>query len=307
MRAEYVLEIRIVCLARADGRPSMPSYNGQAFELSHATSRNGHPTAESDWQRPGKPGAGRPLARHRHAAAPTYADGHHIEPHWHARAQFVFAVAGTMRVRTPRRAWIVPPSRALWVPARTVHEIQMYGVVEMRSLYLDDGAGGGHAVLVRRAERHAAAARADRARGGAARALRRGGRRRPADAAARRGDPAPAAVRARPAAAGEPGSERAVRAHTRRSLRAAAVRQRCEPTCDTSTRTLYRRFLRETGITFARWKQQARLLESIRRLAEGAPVTTVARGSRLRQPERVFHHVPALAGDSAEGVPELVG
>jgi AraC-like DNA-binding protein len=45
---------------------------------------------------------------------------------------------------------------------------------------------------------------------------------------------------------------------------------------NTSTRTLYRRFLRETGITFARWKQQARLLESIRRLAEGAPVTTVA-------------------------------
>lgn len=45
---------------------------------------------------------------------------------------------------------------------------------------------------------------------------------------------------------------------------------------NTSTRTLYRRFLCETGITFARWKQQARLLESIRRLAEGLPVTTVA-------------------------------
>ena len=45
---------------------------------------------------------------------------------------------------------------------------------------------------------------------------------------------------------------------------------------NTSTRTLYRRFLRETGITFARWKQQARLLESIRRLAEGVSVTTVA-------------------------------
>jgi AraC-like DNA-binding protein len=43
-----------------------------------------------------------------------------------------------------------------------------------------------------------------------------------------------------------------------------------------STRTLYRRFLRETGITFARWKQQARLLESIRCLAAGMPVTTVA-------------------------------
>ena len=44
----------------------------------------------------------------------------------------------------------------------------------------------------------------------------------------------------------------------------------------TSTRTLYRRFLRETGITFARWKQQARLLESIRRLTAGAQVTEVA-------------------------------
>jgi AraC-like DNA-binding protein len=45
---------------------------------------------------------------------------------------------------------------------------------------------------------------------------------------------------------------------------------------NTSSRTLYRRFLKETGMTFARWKQQARLLESIRRLAEGTPVTTVA-------------------------------
>ena len=44
----------------------------------------------------------------------------------------------------------------------------------------------------------------------------------------------------------------------------------------TSARTLYRRFLKETGITLARWKQQARLLESIRRLAAGDPVTTVA-------------------------------
>src|SRR4051812_3468634 len=73
----------------------------------------------------------------------TYAHRHHIKPHWHGRAQFVFAVEGTMTVRTPRRQWIVPPSRALWVPARTVHEIQMYGVVEMRSLYVDEAAAGG--------------------------------------------------------------------------------------------------------------------------------------------------------------------
>ncbi len=73
----------------------------------------------------------------------SYPSGHHIKPHWHARAQFVFAVAGTMRVRTARHAWIVPPSRALWVPAHAVHEIQMYGVVEMHSLYVNDAAGAG--------------------------------------------------------------------------------------------------------------------------------------------------------------------
>ena len=49
----------------------------------------------------------------------AYDHGHRIKPHWHARAQFIFAVAGTMRVRTARRVWIVPPTRALWVPART--------------------------------------------------------------------------------------------------------------------------------------------------------------------------------------------
>src|SRR4051812_13349818 len=73
----------------------------------------------------------------------TYAHRHHIEPHWHGRAQFIFAVEGTMTVRTPRRQWIVPPSRALWVPSHTIHEIHMDAVVEMRSLYIDNEAAVG--------------------------------------------------------------------------------------------------------------------------------------------------------------------
>ena len=34
--------------------------------------------------------------------------------------------------------------------------------------------------------------------------------------------------------------------------------------------------MKKTGSSFARWKQQARLLEAIRRLSGGAAVTTVA-------------------------------
>ena len=43
-----------------------------------------------------------------------------------------------------------------------------------------------------------------------------------------------------------------------------------------SGRTLARLFLRETGMTFGQWRQQARLLEASRRMAVGQSVLTVA-------------------------------
>jgi AraC-like DNA-binding protein len=41
-------------------------------------------------------------------------------------------------------------------------------------------------------------------------------------------------------------------------------------------RTLERRFRDETGMSFGMWRQKARLLDSIRRLAEGKSVTDTA-------------------------------
>jgi AraC-like DNA-binding protein/mannose-6-phosphate isomerase-like protein (cupin superfamily) len=205
----------------------------------------------------------------------SYAKGHHIDPHWHDRAQFVFAVEGTMRVRTPRRAWIVPPSRALWVPSHTVHEIQMYGVVEMRSLYVDNAAAAGMpsscvvlnvTPLLRELVVRAVAlpARYDEAGddGLLMRLLM-------------------AEIRRLPKCALDlPLPESAdLTQLCERILTDLSARRPCDfdaNEMNTSTRTLYRRFVKETGITFARWKQQARLLESIRRLAEGTSVTTVA-------------------------------
>jgi AraC-like DNA-binding protein len=43
-----------------------------------------------------------------------------------------------------------------------------------------------------------------------------------------------------------------------------------------SLRTLERRFRVETGMTLGRWRQQLRLVEALRLLAVGAPVTSVA-------------------------------
>src|SRR6185436_4137534 len=68
--------------------------------------------------------------------AVTYPDGHVLDRHTHPWAQLVYAASGTMRVATPSAAWLVPPTRAIWVPGGTPHEIQMRGRVAMRTLYL---------------------------------------------------------------------------------------------------------------------------------------------------------------------------
>ena len=205
----------------------------------------------------------------------SYSNRHHIKPHWHARSQFMFAVEGTMAVRTPRRAWIVPPSRALWVPAHTAHELQMYGSVEMRSLYINTVAAEGMpsscvvlnvTPLLRELVVRAVALPErydDEGDDGLLMKLLM------------------AEIRRLPQCALDlplPESPD-LTGLCERILADLSTRRPCDfdaTDMNTSTRTLYRRFLRETGITFARWKQQARLLESIRRLAEGTPVTTVA-------------------------------
>lgn len=205
----------------------------------------------------------------------AYPAGHHIKPHWHGRAQFIFAVEGTMRVRTPRRAWIVPPSRALWVPSHTVHEIQMHGVVEMRSLYVKQSAAEGMpsscvvldvTPLLRELVLRAVALPVrydEKGEDGLVMQLLM------------------AEVRRLPHCALDlPLPESTdLTGLCERILTDLSMRRPLDFDAShmgTSTRTLYRRFLKETGITLARWKQQARLLESIRRLADGAPVTRVA-------------------------------
>ncbi|MGD9802637.1 MAG: helix-turn-helix domain-containing protein [Hyphomicrobiaceae bacterium] len=68
--------------------------------------------------------------------AKGFPPGFHIAPHSHARDQLLYAVSGTMRIRTHSEAWIVPPDRAVYVPANVVHSVAMRESVEMRTLYI---------------------------------------------------------------------------------------------------------------------------------------------------------------------------
>lgn len=75
------------------------------------------------------------------AMAKAFPAGFHIEPHCHARDQLLYAVSGTMRIRTASEAWIVPADRAVYIPAEVVHSVAMRSAVEMRTLYIGEGHG----------------------------------------------------------------------------------------------------------------------------------------------------------------------
>src|ERR1700694_2201246 len=62
-------------------------------------------------------------------------DGHVIPEHSHPEDQLLFASSGVMTVRTKQGVWVVPPLRAVWIPANTPHSVAMSGPVSMRTLY----------------------------------------------------------------------------------------------------------------------------------------------------------------------------
>jgi AraC-like DNA-binding protein len=72
-----------------------------------------------------------------HLVARRYQKGVRLGTHMHREAQLVYAIRGTMQVTTPKGRWLVPPDRAVWVPARLEHSIDVLADIEMRTLYFD--------------------------------------------------------------------------------------------------------------------------------------------------------------------------
>jgi len=72
-----------------------------------------------------------------HMIAKEYEMGVRLHTHMHREAQLVYAARGTMQVTTPKGRWLVPPDRAVWVPAQLPHAIDVLADIEMRTLYFD--------------------------------------------------------------------------------------------------------------------------------------------------------------------------
>src|SRR5471030_3480237 len=213
---------------------------------------------------------------HAVAAMPKdFAAGFEIAPHSHERAQLIHATAGTMRVATDDSVWIVPPQRALWMPAGTTHGITMLADVTMRTLYLrsdavpfmpdtckvlpispllrelivratelpmqyDESGPAGHVIALILSEL-------------------RGLQSLPLQLPMPRD---PKLNQLCQALLDAPGDQRPLEAWAE--------------TVNASARTLARHFQSETGLSFGAWRQQARVLEAMGRLGSGQPVTQVA-------------------------------
>ena len=78
-----------------------------------------------------------PVHRPVTSRARHYPPGTHIAPHRHRRHQLVFAMSGLMVVRADGGRWVVPSTRAIWVPAGMVHAVDCIAEVHMRSLYVE--------------------------------------------------------------------------------------------------------------------------------------------------------------------------
>jgi AraC-like DNA-binding protein len=219
------------------------------------------------------------------AYAHDFPKGHHIALHCHAWHQLVYARAGVMTVSTPRGAWVVPPQRAVWMPARTAHEIRCTTALSMRTLYVAPGAAENlpatccvvHITpLLRELVLSGVEAPGPPRRRDQLTALILSELAAAAVAPLHLPEPSDGRVkRITEALRAEPGDPRTLAAWGKE--------------VGASTRTLSRLFLAETGMTFRQWQRQARLLAALVKLAQRQPVTAVALDLGYDSPSAFIH------------------
>ncbi|WP_271197439.1 AraC family transcriptional regulator [Pseudomonas turukhanskensis] len=74
------------------------------------------------------------------SSANDYPADWHIPPHSHNKHQLIYAIAGVMVVHAALHQWTVPPSRGIWMPSGQEHAIRCIGQVKMRSVFVQPDA-----------------------------------------------------------------------------------------------------------------------------------------------------------------------
>ncbi len=209
----------------------------------------------------------------------NYASSFRIESHEHPWHQLLYATSGAMTVYTPSSSWMIPRGLAVFIPARSSHAIRMWGTVAMRTLYLAP------ALTDFVSEECCVVEVAPLLRELILRAVDKMG----LDSRVAYDAHLIGLIGHEIQAALELASGASLALPMPRDLRALAVARQIltHPIHNESVeeiarqhgiarRTLERRFRDETGMSLGMWRQKARLLDSIRLLAEGKSVTDAA-------------------------------
>jgi AraC-like DNA-binding protein len=195
--------------------------------------------------------------------------------HQHRRAQLLYAAEGVVTVDTTEGAWVVPPERAVWIPAGVAHAVTMVGAVSTRSIMVEPELGlrpsaRCEVLAVSALLRSLLLAAADlpaeydlAGRDGLVMAL-----------LAAEVSAAPVIPLAVPFPH-SPDLARKCHAFLARPDAGATI-DAWSADLGLGRRAFTRAFRRETGLSFAAWRQQACLLAALPRLAAGEPVTAVA-------------------------------
>lgn len=207
--------------------------------------------------------------------AAAYESGSISNRHSHRRAQLLHSLTGVMTVMTEHGSWVIPPQKALWVPAGVVHQSRCWGDVQLRTLYIEPALAAGLprtcciievsallSALINEAVTFPLCYDM-KGREGQIIALIMSeiGRmpRQPMQGAMPRD---PRLVRICEAVLRNPADDHDLDYWARVG--------------GLGRRTLTRLFRQETGLSFAEWRQQLRLLEALTRLTTGESVTSVA-------------------------------
>ncbi|MGN6481370.1 AraC family transcriptional regulator [Luteibacter sp.] len=205
----------------------------------------------------------------------TYPAAFELPTHQHRRGQLLYASEGTIAITTPYGAWIAPPERAVWIPSGTPHAVRMIGAVKTRSVYIEPEVTGAAGEACR------VIAVSPLLRSLLVEAVQVP---REYDPAGRDGllmallveeinraprVPLDLPLPTDPALA-------SLSAHFLEHPNVAEGIDAWAAGLGMHRRTFTRLFRRETGMSFARWRQQACLLAALPRLAAGDAVTDVA-------------------------------
>jgi AraC-like DNA-binding protein len=198
-----------------------------------------------------------------------------VDPmHQHDRVQILYASVGVMSVRTRTTSYVVPPQRAVWLPANFDHEVSCRGPISLRTLYLrPDIAGDAQVCRVFEVSRLLKALILETGTLGENYELEgRTGQiidlllteiARMPDAQHQVPMPDDARLlRVCGAILDDPSNARDI--------------DDWASVAGMARRTFTRAFKRETGMGFAMWRQQVRLMDALALLSSGSPITQVA-------------------------------